>query len=148
MSASAKIERDKWSEASKRSYAYYYGRAVYPDIAYICRKCSAKAVFTGEEQKESFEVKKNYIHQRRTLCSPCNAELFRLKKTNSALQERWVKEKTILQRDAAFLTEWLNVLDRFPSFGSRIGGAMQVRLKRLLSDTPNPSFKRTPSGAA
>ena len=134
------IEREKWSESSKRSYAYHYGRATYEDISYVCRRCSIGAVFTGEEQKEAYEVKKNYIWQRRTLCSPCNAELYKLKVKNLALQERWIKEKGSLQRDSAFIAEWLAVIDQFPAFGSRIGGSMGERLRKLLSSASNPSY--------
>lgn len=136
---SSNIEREKWSESSKRSYAYHYGRVAYEDISYVCRRCSIGAVFTGEEQKEAYEVKKNYIWQRRTLCSPCNAELYRLKVRNMALHERWAKEKARLQRDSAFIAEWLAVivtLHKFPAFGSRIGGSMGERLRKLLSSVP------------
>lgn len=139
---STKIEREKWSESSKRSYAYHYGRAAYEDISYVCRKCLLKAVFSGEEQKESYEVKKHYIWQRRTLCGKCNGELYKLKIKNLALQERWAKEKKSLQGDSAFIGEWLAVLEQFPAYGSRIGGAMKERLKKLLSGAPNPSIER------
>lgn len=143
---STKIEREKWSESSKRSYAYHYGRAAYEDISYVCRKCSSAAVFTAEQQKESFEVKKNYIWQRRTLCNSCNAELHRLKLKNQALQERWARERATLQRDPSFMAEWLAIIEQFPAFGSRIGGAMGERLKGLLAGGPNPSIERTLPG--
>jgi hypothetical protein len=142
---SRNIEREKWSDASKRSYAYHYGRVAYEDITYTCRKCSVQAVFTGEEQKHSYEVKKNYIWQRRTLCSPCNADLHKLKLKNWAFHERWTKEKVALQKDPAFMAEWLVVLSEFPSYGSRNGGAMAKKLGELLARVPNPSIERTVS---
>jgi hypothetical protein len=135
---SRNIEREKWSESSKRSYAYHYDRTTYTDISYVCCRCSIDAVFTGEQQKKAYEVKKNYIWQRRKLCSPCNAELYKLKTKNLALQERWTKEKTSLQRDPAFIAEWLAVIDQFPAFGSRIGSSMGKRLKKLQASVPNP----------
>ena len=143
---SANIKREKWSEASKRSYAYHYSRAVYEDITYVCRKCSKTAVFTGEEQKESYEVKKNYIWQRRTLCGQCNAELYKLKVKNLAMQERWAKEKSSLRRDFYFIGEWLSVIEQFPAYGSRIGGSMGAKLRMLLASAPNPSIERTCPG--
>ena len=88
--------------------------------------------------EKAYEVKKNYIWQRRKLCSPCNAELYKLKTKNLALQERWTKEKTSLQRDPAFIAEWLAVIDQFPTFGSRIGSSMGKRLKKLQASVPNP----------
>ena len=71
-----KIDRERWSEESKRSYAYHYQATSYEDIHYECSKCRAPSVFTAQEQKVSFEEKKNYIWQHRTLCPKCNAELF------------------------------------------------------------------------
>ena len=53
-SSMSKIEREKWSESSKRSYAYYCAGTDYVDFFYICKKFSVKAVFTGEQKKESY----------------------------------------------------------------------------------------------
>jgi hypothetical protein len=138
-----KIEREKWSESSKRSYAYYCVGTDYEDIFYICKKCSVKAVFTGEQQKESYEVKKNYIWQRRMLCGSSNAELYKLKVKNLAFQTCWTREKATLQKDIQFMAEWLAVIKAFPIYGSRIGGAMEQRLEKLLASVPNPSIERS-----
>lgn len=136
-----KIEREKWSESSKRSYAYYWVATEYEDISYICEKCSAQAVFTGEQKKESYEVKKNYICQYRRLCGSCNAELYRLKLKNLAFQASWAKDKARLQKDVQFMAEWLAVIKAFPLYGSRIGGTMGQRLEKLLASVPSPSIE-------
>ncbi len=125
------IDRDQWSESSKNSYAYYYKRTYYDDIHYVCRKCKHAAVFTGEDQKISYEVKKNYIWQRRTLCAECNAKLYALKIAHKALEARWAKGKSSLSQDQKFLQAWLAVLASFPLYGSRIGGSMEAKIRRL-----------------
>ena len=138
----SKIEREKWSESSSRSYAYHCVVTDYVDFFYICEKCSAKSVFTAEQKKESYEVKKNYIWQQRRLCGSCNAELYRLKVKNLAFQASWAKDKARLQKDVQFMAEWLAVIKAFPFYGSRIGGAMGQRLEKLLASISNPSIHK------
>ena len=138
----SKIEREKWSESSKRSYVYYSAGTEYGDIVYTCEKCSAQAVFTGEQQKESYEVKKNYIWQQRRLCGSCNAELYRLKVKNLACQASWAQDKARLQKDVQFMAEWLAVIKAFPLYGSRIGGTMGQRLEKLLTGISEPSIDK------
>jgi hypothetical protein len=52
-----------------------------------------------------------------------------------------MKEKASLQRDSAFIGEWLAVIEQFPAFGSRIGGAMRERLRKLLASVPTHSHR-------
>lgn len=138
---SPKIERENWSPSSKQSYIYHCYHTTYEDIPYVCRKCASEAVFTKAAQKQSFEVKKHYIWQTRTLCGACNAALYRLKVKNLALHTQWSQDKKNLQRDPIFMGEWLLVLEQFASFGSRMGGSMPDRLKRLLASISTPAMK-------
>lgn len=126
------IDRDQWSEASKRSYAYHYRRQHYEDIPYNCRRCRKACVFTGADQKIAFEVKKHYIWQRRTLCGDCHKALVGLRQLHRAMEIKWAARKTELSTDVAFMVAWRNVLLLFPAFGSREGGAMAKRLERLI----------------
>jgi Probable zinc-ribbon domain len=134
-----KIDRSQWSESSKRSFVYHCAGTVYEDINYTCRRCEAKAVFTAEQQKVSFEVKKNYVWQRRTLCAPCDAALFRLKRQHQDMQRRWNAGRKTLALDAAFLAEWLAVIKTFAQYRSRIGAAMGKRLGTLLARLAIPA---------
>lgn len=129
---SAEIDRDQWSEASKRSYAYHYQRRHYEDIHYVCRRCGRRSVFTAADQKIAFEVKKHYIWQRRTLCGDCNAGLFALRVLHRELEARWASRKAELSGDLEFLEAWQKVLSAFPEYGSRVGGAMGVKVGGLV----------------
>lgn len=124
-------DREQWSESSKRSHAYHYPTTAYEDIAYCCRKCRAMAVFTAAEQKISYEVKKQYIWRRRTLCGPCNGELHRLRALEQAFQARWAKERAELRSDREFVKAWLAVLHAIPAYGQRGRSAMTRLLDRL-----------------
>jgi Probable zinc-ribbon domain len=129
---STEIDRDQWSESSKRSYVYHYQRRFYDDIHYICRRCQSPSVFTAADQKIAFEVKKHYIWQRRTLCGDCNAGLFALRVLHRELETRWASQKVELSGDLEFLEAWHMVLSAFPEYGSRVGGAMGVKVGGLI----------------
>jgi Probable zinc-ribbon domain len=133
-----KIDRERWSEASKRSYAYHYQVTHYEDIHYTCSKCGSASVFAAKEQKESFEEKKNYVWQRRTLCPSCNAELFRLRQRERSLQARWSAERGGLASDLVFLREWLAVLQTIPRYSPRYRNSMSQRLVILLQRAERP----------
>lgn len=62
----------EWSDSSKRSRGFTEeaGQS-YANEYYWCRKCGAPAVFTAEQQRETYEVSKKPIYQRRVLCDPC-----------------------------------------------------------------------------
>jgi hypothetical protein len=132
---STKIDRERWSEESKRSYAYHYQATSYEDIHYECSKCGTPSVFTAQEQKISFEEKKNYIWQRRTLCPQCNAELFRLRERERACQARWVQGREVLARDGEFMRDWLEVLQAIPRYSPRYRNSMSQRLETRLGRT-------------
>ncbi|ALV07510.1 zinc-ribbon domain containing protein [Roseateles depolymerans] len=128
------IDREQWSESSKRSYVYHYQRQHYEDIPYVCRRCRKACVFTGADQKIAFEIKKQYISQRRTLCGDCHAAFVALRDLHRAMELKWAAQKVALSRDLAFMEAWRNVLVLFPEFGSRIGGNMTKRLAVLIGE--------------
>jgi len=128
-----RIDREQWSQSSKQSYEYELcSEGSYGDLHYNCAKCGAAAVFTAEEQKHSFEVKKNDIRQQRIHCPACNAELFRLRTRERACQARWSADRKTLARDEAFLREWLGILVAIPRYAPRYRNSMGDRLARLL----------------
>jgi len=61
-----------WSASSQRSRSFR-GEAVrsYTNEYYWCRRCNSATVFTAEQQRDAYEVRKRSIHQRRVLCDPC-----------------------------------------------------------------------------
>jgi len=105
----------KWSEESRRSVAVEFIKK-YEDIAYDCWRCRKPAVFSAEDQKYTFEIKKANINQRRVLCPECWKESLIIAAALEDREERWVKEKNVLTHDKAFLTEWLSLLTRREEF--------------------------------
>lgn len=126
-----KVDRAHWSEASKRSVAFDC-KTFYADIHYQCIRCTVACVYSAHSQKVSFEQKKKYIDQRRSLCGPCNAELFRLRQQERAFQARWAAARRDLAKDAVFMNEWLGVLQAIPRYAPKYRNSMNLRLTTLL----------------
>lgn len=129
---SCPIDREQWSESSKRSYAFHYKSTTYEDIAYKCIKCGTGAVFTADEQKFTYEVKKQYIWRRRVLCPQCNGELYKLREAEKEFQKLWSKERESLKANREFLAKWLAILEAIPTYRQRTRSAMKSKLEKLL----------------
>jgi len=110
-----KADPTQWSKESRQSYAVY-GIKEYVDIPYFCWRCGKPDVFTAEDQKHSFEVKKNYVWQRRILCQSCWGEANTIRKALSTCQAQWAKAKSSLQKDVAFLSHWLKLLTKLEEY--------------------------------
>lgn len=106
---------NQWSEQSKHSVAFHFKRE-YVDESYQCRRCGAACVFTAQDQKYTFEVKKASIDQRRKFCAACWSESHRVRAALSDFESRWASAKHTLRADREFLTEWLELLVRWKEF--------------------------------
>lgn len=126
------VDPEKWSESSKRSVIYDFPPKEYGDINYKCWRCEASAVFTAEEQKQAFERRKAYIWQRRYLCGTCFSERQALERNIRRHSAKWEAQKRQLQRDIAFLKEWLQLLEAHPRYGGKRNEANINMLRRLL----------------
>jgi hypothetical protein len=113
--SAVKADPSQWSKQSRQSYAVY-GTKEYVDIQYFCWHCGKRDVFTADDQKYSFEVKKNYIWQQRILCQDCWGEANRIRKGLDFCQEKWLKGKTVLQNDVSFLRQWLQLLQKLEEY--------------------------------
>jgi Probable zinc-ribbon domain len=100
---------EQWSEKSKNSVAYHF-KEDYSDIEYLCWRCKAPSVFTAEDQKYTFEVKKASRDQRRILCASCWSEANKIRATLEQYEIDWLASKNQLQRDSDFLRRWLDLL--------------------------------------
>ena len=105
----------QWSEKSKRSVAFSL-KHEYRDIAYQCWRCQAECVFTAQDQKYTFEVKKAHICQGRYLCAECWSESHRLRAALRDCEEQWAAAKARLQVDKAFLVRWLELLTALEAY--------------------------------
>lgn len=126
------INREIWSESSKRSFAYSGSVMThYENYPYRCRKCSQPSVFTAEEQKVAYEVLQQYIWRKRTLCPACYLNLELLREKDRQFQQEWATNKVKLKSDYRFLCAWLAILEDVPSYGKRAHSSMIDMLKRL-----------------
>lgn len=99
----------QWSAASQRSISFHYTKE-YRDIPYVCRRCKREAMFTAEDQKYTYEVRKAPVDQRRVLCSECWRQLLAIDDEIKASQEQWASDKVCLSGNKAFLSRWLELL--------------------------------------
>lgn len=106
---------DQWSEQSKHSVAFHVKRA-YVDEPYMCYRCGAACIFTAQDQKYTFEVKKASKDQRRSFCAACWTASHQLRAALSDYDVRWAIEKSELRSNTEFLSEWLNLLTRWKQF--------------------------------
>lgn len=127
-----KADPSQWSKESQQSYAVCSTKE-YRDIKYFCWRCGKADVFTAEDQKHSYEVKKNYFWQRRVLCQECWKESNVIRKELSTCQKKWLAEKGSLKADIPFLSRWLELLARLEQYVPyKPDTAKKNMLKKLL----------------
>lgn len=130
----APADTSLWSEQSRRSVSFGWTKE-YRDIKYQCWRCSAPAVFTAQDQKYTFEVKKAPIDQRRILCIDCWRQSLKVRKELAGCVEQWADSKANLAKDKAFLIRWLELLELLEKFVPyRPDTARKNMIKRLLQD--------------
>jgi hypothetical protein len=106
---SVPADPEQWSDKSKQTVSYGFIRE-YTDKPYKCWRCQAECVFTAQDQKYTYEVKKASIDQRRSLCAACWSESHRIRNMLVECEERWAEGKAKLQTDKSFLTHWSELL--------------------------------------
>jgi hypothetical protein len=112
-----KVNKDNWSADSKRSSTFNDYPVFYEGLSYSCCKCGCSAVFTAEEQKETFEVKKHYIDQKRDLCGNCYNEYVCLKESILSYESHWKNLSETEKETAEFLNNWFTAVNKVPSYG-------------------------------
>ena len=127
----AEIDRESWSEESKRSYAYGFNDRFYSDIERKCAHCSTVFVFLGETQKQIFELEKRYIWFRPRLCVDCHLERSGLREQARYFQQSW-NENRALKSDRGFLLGWLHVLECLPNYTEAENVSMISTLKKHI----------------
>ena len=144
-----KIDKSQWSKSSQKSSGGHYdaGATHYENIAYRCVKCFAASIFSAEEQKHSYEVRKDYIWRIPTLCANCVIELTVLREQDNKFLEQWNIHKETLNGNLEFLTNWLHTLNEISKFGKPYNQSAVTMLSRLVDEVPNQSFQRTAFGS-
>ncbi|ATQ75510.1 hypothetical protein CR152_14010 [Massilia violaceinigra] len=123
-----------WSAQSQNSVPCQFGWVThYTDKEYVCRTCGAPCIFTAQDQKYTYEVKKAYIDQERKLCRPCWNQSNAIAEQIKPYVTRWAAEKNGLQNDIAFLAEWLELLtERERNLSGRFDIAQKNVLIKLI----------------
>ncbi|CAN5237598.1 hypothetical protein BH11PLA2_BH11PLA2_35950 [soil metagenome] len=132
--AGVPCDPDCWSVESKRSYAYHYTPRPYRDLAYNCWRCQALAVFTAQDQKYTFEVRKAHISQQRVLCEACYLEWVELVRESNEYRKRWLAERSVLMHNQEFLQRWLIVLQSMPRYNGVYDEANINMIQRLVQE--------------
>jgi hypothetical protein len=132
---------EQWSEKSKQSIAYDFVRE-YRDIHYRCWCCQASCIFTAQDQKHAYEVKKASKDQKRRLCEGCWLESNRIRAQLDDCASSWAASKQERRHDEVFLANWLALLVRLDTYGYKPDSAKKSMLKKLLStinSSPHPA---------
>jgi len=127
----APVDASKWSDASLNMPVP--PPKEYKDIGYDCWHCQQKAIFSAQDQKYAYEVKKRYFWQRRRLCENCFSDANKLKNRLASYQQKWLESKSELSSDKDFLNDWLNALVELESYVPyKHDTAKKNMLKKLL----------------
>lgn len=139
LSAEVPATPDLWSDSSKQSYVYQSSfRRMYSDRHYTCRRCKQAAVFTAQEQREAYEVRKAYIWQDRVLCAECFATRMKIEAGLRACALRWQAERDECQADTPFLQRWHSLLLQHVEYGGNRDEGNICMLQALLSPRSDP----------
>lgn len=91
-----------------------------------------KRRFTGQEQRESYEVRKDYIWQARVLCAECFATRMQIEAELVACAHRWQTARSECNADTPFLRRWHGLLQQHVDYGgSRDEGNIHMLLALL-----------------
>src|ERR1700739_2244339 len=101
----------QWSEKSQRSVSFLF-TSKYEDRKYKCWSCGRPAVFTAEDQKYTYEVRKASIDQQRMLCAECWRGSLQISRDLDSCESRWATAKSTLEADRMFLSHWLDLLEK------------------------------------
>lgn len=122
----------KWAPKSQQSVAFHFMR-VYVDEPYVCRSCGRDCVFTAQDKKYTFEIKKASIDQRRSLCAECWSDSHRVRAALTERESRWAENRAALREDPDFLRDWLDLLQQWQAFNAyKVDVARINMLRRLL----------------
>lgn len=89
----------QWSASSQRSVSAAWTKE-YTSRSYSCWRCRASAVFTAEDQKYTYEVKRASINQQRVFCDPCWKRSSAVAKALAECASAWATPKASLQRNS------------------------------------------------
>lgn len=128
------MNKDLWSEASRRGLDYAFASEFYEDIPFVCFTCGAKSIFTAEQQKYTYEVKKAYVWARHVLCPTCFKKKNELSAESASFLATWLQDKGTIATNPARISRWKDVLELLPKYGERKDTARIRMLSKLLEN--------------
>jgi len=131
-----KLDRDKWSESSKKSSLYEYDDKYYIDISFDCKKCWEPSILSAAEQKHWYEELKYYVWKTPTLCPTCFENYTDLKSELKSYNEKWLNTPKEKRSDILFAKAWLVLLKDVESYGKPVDESMIAKLTQI-SIKPN-----------
>ncbi|MBD8527861.1 zinc-ribbon domain containing protein [Pseudomarimonas arenosa] len=131
---SSRVDLSLWSEASRRSMLAAFPPKYYTDIHYVCYHCGGQSVFLGADQKITFEVKRQYVWQRRVLCERCKLESERLKAELRSIRKVRKERGAFAHHDRAQSERMLTLLQLLPKYALRKDTAAIRMLEKELGD--------------
>lgn len=123
---------EKWSDSSKRSMAYEFGRDEYVDIHYLCFRCGVRAIYPACDQRIDYEVLGVYIARRRILCEACWNQRVATEERIHICESKWKAGSQNCRSDEGFLNAWLSDLEALPFYAGKRNRAHIAMLRRLL----------------
>ena len=107
----------------------------YIDKPYTCWRCRKDTVFSAEDQKYTYEVKKAPIDQHRILCTDCWRLSLAISEEIGSCEANWASSKVSLSKDKEFLSRWLRLLISKEEYVPyRPNTAAKNMLQRLLNE--------------
>lgn len=124
----------EWSTASQRSVSAGW-TTEYTSYRYTCWRCRASAIFSAEDQRYTYEIKKAPIDQQRSLCESCWRRSNQISSELREIERTWAGSKGMLRSDRPFLERWLWLLtERDEYVAYRSDTAKKNMLTKLLRD--------------
>lgn len=127
------IEKEKYSEESKRSVGHWFLKGYYSDITYKCMKCKSESTFSAEEQKYAYEVQKKYMWAKRVLCTSCWKRLNEIKQELLLKEAAYLENRKFILTNKVFLEEWLILLTEYVKYGKRGNKGRMYFIKKHLN---------------
>ncbi|MEK8034906.1 zinc-ribbon domain containing protein [Ideonella sp. DXS29W] len=103
-------DTSKWSESSRRSVSAEWIKE-YTAFTYKCWRCGESSVFSAEDQRYTYEVKKANINQQRILCEACWRRLQAIDAQLGELNDSWATSKQEMKSNRSQLQRWLQLLN-------------------------------------
>jgi len=130
------LDKEKWSDSSKKSSLYEHADKYYREVSFDCRKCWKSSTLSAQEQKHWYEVKKYYVWKTPTLCKDCFESYADLKSELESYNEQWLNTSKEKRSDILYAKRWLARLKDVGDYGKPIDESMIAKLTKI-SQKPN-----------